>query len=123
MGFRDSKELKNSSLLGRLFENFVLGQILRREGNRGKKANLFFYRDQWGREVDFIEPVGEKLHLYECKWSSHPDTNLKSFSEIESLIGGKNILSKNIFSTVTETYRTKTCKVISFNDRKSWCSL
>ena len=105
-------------MLGSLFENFVLGQILRMEGNRGKKANLFFYRDQWGRELDFIQPVGEKLHLYECKWSSEPKTNLRIFSEIESLVGKKNILSRNIFSTATESYSVKNIRIISLNDEK-----
>ena len=37
MGFRSSKELKHSNLLGALFENFVLGQIVRKESNKGKK--------------------------------------------------------------------------------------
>ena len=118
IGFRQRDELKNSSLLGSLFENFVLGQILRAAGNKGKKANLFFYRDQWGHELDFIQPVGEKFHLYECKWNANPNVNLKIFSEIESLVGKKNILSKNIFSTVTESYSNKNVRVISLNDEK-----
>ena len=121
IGFRQAEELKNSSLLGSLFENFVLGQILRMEGNRGKKANLFFYRDQWGRELDFIKPVGEKFHLYECKWNAEPKTNLKIFYEIESLVGKKNILSKNIFSTATKSYPAESIRVISLNDEK-WLS-
>ena len=120
IGFRNKKELKESSLLGSLFETFVLGQLLRKQGNKGKRPNLFFYRDHWGREVDFVEPVGEKLRLYECKWSSQPDTKLKNFLEIESLIGKKNVLEKNIFSTAKESYFVKDCKVISFNDKKQW---
>ncbi len=118
IGFRQTDELKNSSLLGSLFENFVLGQIIQAACNKGKKANLFFYRDHWGREVNFIQPVGEKFHLYECKWSANPNTNLKIFSEIESLVGKKNILSKNIFSTATESYSNKNVRVISLNDEK-----
>ncbi|MCY4512562.1 MAG: ATP-binding protein [Bdellovibrionales bacterium] len=118
IGFRQRDELKDSSLLGSLFENFVLGQILRAAGNKGKKANLFFYRDQWGHELDFIQPVGEKFHLYECKWNANPNVNLKIFSEIESLVGKKNILSKNIFSSVTESYSNKNVRVISLNDEK-----
>lgn len=117
IGFRKMSELENSSLLGNIFENFVLGQMLRKEANKGKKANLFFYRDQWGRELDFIQPVGEKFHLYECKWSEKPNINLSIFSEIESLAGKRNILSKNILSTSMESYNIKGCNVISFNDK------
>jgi len=118
IGFRNKEELKNSNLLGSLFETFVLGQILRESGNKGKKLNLFFYRDQWGREVDFIQPVGEKFHLYECKWSSTPQTNLKIFVEIDLLAGKKNILSKNIFSTTKKSYRVKDVSVLSLNDHR-----
>ena len=60
IGFRHPEELKRSNLLGALFENFVLGQMVRRESNKGKRINLFFYRDQWGVEVDFVQPVGGK---------------------------------------------------------------
>ncbi len=118
IGFRHQQEIKNSNLLGKLFENFVLGQILRKEANQGKKANLFFYRDQKGLEIDFVRPVGEKLHLYECKWSSEPKTQLKGFLKIQQLAGKKNILSKNIFSTSTESYLNEGCNVISLNDKK-----
>ena len=120
IGFRHPKELKDSSLMGFLFENFVLGQLIRKASNKGKKPNLFFYRDQWGSEVDFVQPVGEKLHLFECKWASQPKTHLKSFSEIESLIGSKNILSKNIFSSSEESYTVKDCQVISLTEQPSY---
>ncbi len=115
MGFRSSKELKHSNLLGALFENFVLGQIIRKKSNKGKKMNLFFYRDQWGLEVDFVQPIGEKLKLYECKWASQPKTSLKSFAKIESLIGKKRIISKNIFSSAKESYLVKDCQIISLS--------
>ncbi len=118
MGFRHVTELKHSNLLGALFENFVLGQMVRTESNKGKKMNLFFYRDQWGLEVDFVQPVGEKFKLYECKWASQPKTNLKSFAKIESLIGKKKIISKNIFSSAKESYLVKDCQVISLNSFK-----
>ena len=118
MGFRSQKELKNSSLLGSLFENFVLSQMIRKESNKAKTANLFFYRDQWGCELDFVRPVGEKLELYECKWAGPRKTNLKAFSEIESLIGKKNIISKNIFYSGEESYHVKDYHVISLTDKK-----
>ena len=68
--------------------------------------------------MDFIQPIGEKFHLYECKWSVNPQTNLKSFAEIESLVGKKNILAKNIFSATTESYSIENVHVISLNDEQ-----
>ena len=116
IGFRQEEELQNSNLMGKLFENFVLGQIIKSESGRGKKPNLFFYRDHSGLEIDFVRPVGEKLHLYECKWSEQPDIKLKAFDEIQRLIGKKNILSKNIFSSCIESYSKGNHNVLSLND-------
>ena len=95
-GFTNSEELFNSSLLGSFFETHCFGQLYRSFCNKGKRPNIYFYRDQWGREVDFVIPVGEKLKLYECKWSENPDTRIIGFKELETLIGKKNILSKNL---------------------------
>lgn len=116
IGFRQEEELQNSNLMGKLFENFILGQILKSQSNRGKKPNLFFYRDHSGLEIDFVRPVGEKLHLYECKWSEQPNIKPKTFSEMQHLIGKNNILSRNIFSSCIESYSDGNHNILSLND-------
>jgi len=44
--------------------------------------------------------------LIECKWSENPSRNIKGFTEIEKLIGSKNILSKSIVTPLRGKFDT-----------------
>ncbi len=69
VGLRRPEDLAASGLLGPLFETHVLGQMLKWWANRGLAPNVFFFRDHHGHEVDFVVPVGNRLKLFECKWT------------------------------------------------------
>ncbi len=116
LGIRTRDELKNSALIGSIFETHTLGQLLRGFYNYGKKPDLFFYRDHHGHEIDFVIPVGEKLKLIECKWSQKPSLPHKTFAQMEKLIGGENILSRDLITPArgvfTLKYNTRQCDSI-----------
>jgi uncharacterized protein len=95
-GFRSPAELRQSALLGAFFETLVLGQIVRRFAAQGRQPNVYFYRDHYGHEVDFVVPVGEKLILLEAKWTETPPRKVKGFEEITRLAGPENILDRSI---------------------------
>lgn len=95
-GLRTVRELRASALLGAMFETLALGQWLRARANRGLDPNVYYYRDHHGREVDFVVPVAEKLHLIECKWANAPQAEPRGFSEIARALGADNILSRTI---------------------------
>ena len=86
-GFRSANDLRRSGLIGPMFETFVLGQMVRWYANQGKSPAIYYYRDHYGHEVDFVISVGEKLKLFECKWSETPSYRVKGFEEISKLIG------------------------------------
>ncbi|MBI2069251.1 MAG: ATP-binding protein [Elusimicrobia bacterium] len=99
-GIRTTAELTQSALLGAIFETHVLGQMIRRDANRGRRSSIFFYRDHYGHEIDFVIPVGEKLKLIEAKWAeSYADTP-KGFKEIAALTGQKNILTQSVVTAL-----------------------
>ena len=99
-GIRSPSDLQRSALIGSFFEAHVLGQMVRWYANRGKTASIYFYRDHWGHDVDFLIPVGEKLKLFECKWSETPAHTVKGFKGIRKLIGDKNILTQSLITPV-----------------------
>jgi len=70
LGIRSQAELNRSPFLGPLFEGFVAAEILKHQVNRGRRKELYFFRDQQGLEVDFLFP-GESgsLWMVECKAS------------------------------------------------------
>jgi uncharacterized protein len=97
-GFRTANDLRQSTLVGAFFETLVLGQIVRHMAAKGQKPNVYFFRDHYGHEVDFLIPVGEKLVLLECKWSETPPKKLKGFLEITKLVGTENVISQSVIT-------------------------
>lgn len=98
-GLRSTRDLSASVLLGPLFETLVFGQIVRWHANKGKTLKLYFYRDHSGTEVDFVVPIGDKLKLYECKWTEVSGP-IKSFHTLAKAVGEKRILSRSLITPV-----------------------
>lgn len=98
-GFRKPEDLETSPMLGPLFETLVLGQIIRRYASEGRKERVYFYRDHQGGEVDFIVPTGNRLRLYECKYSEDPSP-VKGLGQLAKQLGRKRILSQSIITPI-----------------------
>jgi len=58
LGINTQAELDRSPFLGALFEGYVAAEILKSQVNRGRRKELYFFRDQQGLEVDFLFPAG-----------------------------------------------------------------
>ncbi len=57
-------------LKGNIFENFVLNELLKTKLNNGQIPNLYFWRDNHGKEIDCIIETATKLIPVEIKSSS-----------------------------------------------------
>jgi len=67
-GVTSSPELERSPFLGALFEGFIASEILKSQTERGRRKELYYFRDQQGLEVDFLIPrPNAKLWLVEAK--------------------------------------------------------
>jgi len=68
LGVTSSPELERSPFLGALFEGFIASEILKSQTERGRRKELYYFRDQQGLEVDFLIPQpNAKLWLVEAK--------------------------------------------------------
>jgi predicted AAA+ superfamily ATPase len=56
LGIRSQAELDRSPFLGSIFEGWVAAEILKSQVNRGRRKELYYFRDQQGLEVDFLVP-------------------------------------------------------------------
>ncbi|MCC7383252.1 MAG: ATP-binding protein [Deltaproteobacteria bacterium] len=99
-GIRSPEDLRQSALLGPIFESFVLGQIVRSAANSAQHLDLYFYRDHHGHEVDFLIPRGERLELIECKWAELPSGDQPGFREISRLVSANRIAARRIVTPV-----------------------
>jgi uncharacterized protein len=70
LGIDTMEVLRRSPFLGAVFEGYVASEILKHQVNRGRRRELFYFRDQQGLEADLIVPAGDRrLVLIEVKAS------------------------------------------------------
>jgi predicted AAA+ superfamily ATPase len=67
LGIQKADQLNYHPLFGSLFENFVIGELIKHRYNKAKNNNLYFWRDNIGHEIDVIADTEEKLYPLEIK--------------------------------------------------------
>jgi len=70
LGIEEAKQLQTHAMRGALFENWVVAEMLKGRHNRCKDANLYFWRNRAGQEIDLIADHGERLLPIEIKAGS-----------------------------------------------------
>jgi len=67
LGIREAGQLETHPLRGSLFECWVISELFKGQFNQGKPADLFFWRDREGNEVDLLMERGNSLIPIEIK--------------------------------------------------------
>ncbi|MBL9116427.1 MAG: ATP-binding protein [Verrucomicrobiaceae bacterium] len=89
LGIPSPEALVSSPFVGALWETFVLGQLIRSREAEDMPAEIYFWRDAHGTEVDFAIWLNGRLHLIECKWSENggESSHLKPMHKVRSDLG------------------------------------
>lgn len=86
LGIETPEQAARDPLLGQMFENLVVLDVVKHLYNQGKPANVFFYRDSNGLEADLLVQQGRDLMPMEIKSSAtYRPALLKSLSRIAAL--------------------------------------
>lgn len=67
LGLRDAATLETHAARGALFETWVVSELVKRRFNAGQSAELFFWRDNVGHEVDVVFEAPQGLQAIEIK--------------------------------------------------------
>ncbi len=105
LGIRSKEELDRSPFLGALFEGFTAGEILKSQINRGRRKELYYFRDHQGLEVDFLFPgAGGLVHMVECKASKtvHPGM-AGPMNSLRSAMGGNARVQRTVVHQVSRS--------------------
>jgi predicted AAA+ superfamily ATPase len=92
-GWSEMSPMLKSPTIGSIFENLVLGEIIKFKQNYGKSWPLFFWRTIDQEEVDFILEINPTTHLaFEVKWGGNvkavpiPKKLINDFPHIKEII-------------------------------------
>ncbi|MEO6692752.1 MAG: ATP-binding protein [Saprospiraceae bacterium] len=89
------KQIETHPALGGLFENLIISEYLKQNGNYGKPDNLFYWRDRTGHEIDLIQHTNSVLRIIEIKASkTYTSEFSKHLSYFEKLY--KHKLEKSV---------------------------
>lgn len=67
MRIASPEDLVHHAMRGAIFETWVVSETLKHRFNRGLTADLYFWRDNHGVEVDLVFEHGQRLQSVECK--------------------------------------------------------
>ena len=67
LDIRSAAQLDAHFLRGGLFENMVVNEFVKQSWHRGEQADLRFWRDSQGNEVDLLVYEGDAVTAYEIK--------------------------------------------------------
>lgn len=87
LGINGEKQLDTHPLRGSIFENFIVSEMYKNKVNSAQESNLFYWRDQKGREIDLVENKSEYLYPIEIKLSQTFSRsfikNIKYFNKLQ----------------------------------------
>ena len=98
LGIRQPEQITRDPLVGSIFENLVVIEILKQRYNSGFTADIYFFRDSHGNEVDLLIP--DHPNFVACEIKSAKTYNSKMFNPIKKLakLTDKAVLASLIYS-------------------------
>lgn len=98
LGIETPGQLMTHPLRGGIFENLAVIDLMKSRFNSGKQPNLWYYRENSGKEVDIVRMEGENLDIFEVK-SSHTFNKsfLKNLSYLKDILGDKVRSAKLVY--------------------------
>lgn len=101
LGITKSAQLNLHPLKGPLFENFIIGELIKEKFNKNLPVNLYFWRDNTGNEIDIIIDDGITLYPLEIKAGKTITTdyfrNFQFWSKISGVTGGSVVYAGSEF--------------------------
>lgn len=98
LGLESLNQISTHYLIGSLFENLVISDLLKHKMNNGLNDKFYFWRDKLGREVDCLVDSGLEKIILEIK--SGKTINEEFFNGLKfykDLSGNENIFSYLIY--------------------------
>lgn len=118
LGIKQPDQLATNPLRGAIFENFVIGEILKTQYANGDTPSLYFWRDNIGLEIDLIIDRGQTLIPVEIKAGQtvNPDF-LKNLEKWKTLAGEVAQTAFLVYGG-EQAQKRSTAHILPWNDLK-----
>ena len=114
LGIRDDESLATHASRGMLFETLVVSEWVKRQFNAGQVAELYFWRDSAGHEVDLLVLNGSLLQPVEIKSGSTFSSDWTAALRKLSAIFGDAALPPGIVYGGEGQYEREGCRVVGW---------
>lgn len=93
-GIEEAGQISSYPLVGAIFENLVIMDLIKARLNRGKLANIYYYRDSNGNEIDILFQKGAYLTAVEIKSGS--TYHSKQFAPIDRIMQRTDKITQSV---------------------------
>jgi len=115
LGIRDVDTLTTHASRGALFETLVVSEWVKRQFNAGQVAELYFWRDSAGHEVDLLIPQGNQFMPVEIKSGSTFSSDwIAALRKLSALFGDAALLPGIIYGGDGQ-YERDGCRVVGWH--------
>lgn len=116
LNIKSKDQLETHYARGNVFENFVINELMKTEFNNGSTSNLYFWRNNHGKEIDCIIEKADKLIPIEIKsgksYSKDFFNNLTYWNKISETSIDNNF----VIYGGNESLKVKNGNLVSWND-------
>ncbi len=116
LGIRDATAIETHASRGALFETFVVSELVKQRFNMGRPADLYFWRDNVGHEVDVLYETPMGLQAMEIKsghtFASDWPTAVRKW---QSLAGNESLRPIIIYGGEGD-YERESCRVLGWRE-------
>jgi hypothetical protein len=96
LGIEKKTQVSRDPLVGNIFENLAVIEVLKSRYNQGRNAELYYFRDSNGNEIDLLCKTGDGLVGVEIKsastWNNSFSKSLTNFSESNEKLAGRIVV-------------------------------
>lgn len=87
LGIEQASQLDTHPMRGAIFENIAVTEMIKNRFNIAREPNIYFYRENSGREVDIVQETPTGLSIYEVKAGATFQTDFtKNLKYLQALL-------------------------------------
>lgn len=102
LGISKTSHLETHPLRGAIFENMVVAEMAKQRFNSGKLFEMYYYRENKGREVDIVVDNGGRLRVFEVKSSqSFQSSYLQNLTYLKNLLGDDVVATSVVYDGIS----------------------